>query len=191
MTATKSKLKTGDDIHVALLRGINVGGRNILPMKDLAAMFDDAGCGEVRTYIQSGNVVFSAKPTLVQRLPGLITQAISDGFDLNIPIVMRTATELEKTARNNPYLKDGVDTKPLYVAFLTDRPTKAALKTLDPDRSPPDEFVVRGSEIYLNLINGAARTKLSTQYFDSRLKMTSTVRNWRTVLKLVEMTCCG
>ena len=191
MTVKKGCKRAGDDTHVILLRGINVGGKNILPMKDLVTIFSGAGCGDVRTYIQSGNVVFTAKPTLARRLPGLITKAISDGFDLDIPIVMRSAAELERTASNNPYLKDGVDTKPLSVAFLTDRPTKAAIASLDPGHSPPDEFDVRGREIYLLYPNGVGRSRLTNQYFDSRLKMTSTVRNWRTVLKLVEMTRGG
>jgi len=147
LVVKKSNKQSRDGFHIALLRGINVGGKNILPMKDLAAMVCEAGCGEVRTYIQSGNVVFTAKPALVRRVPGLISKAISNGFNLEIPIVMRTAGELAKVAGNNPFLKDGQDTKPLYVAFLSDQPTKAAQKALDPDRSPPDEFVVRGSEI--------------------------------------------
>lgn len=187
----KSKQGAGGGYHIALLRGINVGGKNILPMKELAAMFVGVGCGDVRTYIQSGNVVFTAKPAIVKRLPGLISKAISDDFDLDIPIVMRTARELAKVAGNNPFLKNGQDTKPLYVAFLEEKPSKAAQKALDPDRSPPDEFAVRGSEIYLNYLNGAGKTKLNTQYLDSRLKITSTIRNWRTVLKLVEMSRGG
>lgn len=187
MATKKGKQKPADGTHVALLRGINVGGKNILPMKDLAVMFHDAGCGEVQTYIQSGNVVFMARPAAAKRLPKLITKAISDKFNLDIPIVMRTAAELQRTARNNPYLKSGEDTKALYVGFLSDQPTKAAIVTLDPDHSPPDEFVIRGREIYLNCLNGAGRTKFNTQYFDSRLKTTSTFRNWRTLLKLVEI----
>ena len=187
MVVKRSNKQSGDGFHIALLRGINVGGKNILPMKALAAMFCEAGCGEVRTYIQSGNVVFTAKPALVRRVPRLISKAISNGFNLEIPIVMRTAGELAKVAGNNPFLKDGADTKPLSVAFLTDRPTKAAVASLDPGHSPPDEFDVRGREIYLRYPNGVGRTRLTNQYFDSRLKLTSTVRNWRTVLKLVEM----
>ena len=190
MAAKKDTRKTGADTHIALLRGINVGGKNMLPMKELVAMFERAGCGDVRSYIQSGNVVFTAKPTLARRLPGLITKAIFDDYEYEIPIVMRTAAELESVASNNPFLKSGEDTKALYVAFLSEKPSKAAQNALDPDRSPPDEFALSGGgrEIYLNYLNGAGRTKLNTQYLDSRLKMTSTIRNWRTVLKLVEMT---
>jgi len=173
--------------HIALLRGINVGGRNKLPMKDLVAMFTDAGCDGVRTYIQSGNVVFSAKRALARRVPALITQAIADRLGLRVPLVMRTAAELEKVVAGNPFLRAGADPKKLHVAFLAKQPTAARVATLQPDRSPPDEFSVRGREIYLHCPNGVARTKLTNAYFDARLTTTTTVRNWNTVLKLCEL----
>ena len=96
-------------------------------------------------------------------------------------------TEMEDIAAHNPFLKPGVDTKTLHVGFLMNKPDKAGVDALDPDRSPPDEFRVRGGEVYLRLPNGMARTKLTSQYFDSRLKTTITARNWATVTKLIEM----
>ena len=183
----RSGKSTTGDIHIALLRGINVGGKNKLPMKDLVAMFTDAGCNDVRTYIQSGNVIFQAKPALAKRIPDLIAGAIRDRFGYRIPVVMRTVEELRKVLRNNPFLKTGADTQILHVAFLADRPGAAKVTALDPSRSPPDEFTVRGQEIYLHCPNGMARTKLTNAYFDSKLTTTSTVRNWRTALKLLEV----
>ena len=174
--------------HIALLRGINLAGKNRLPMKDLSALFADAGCTHVRTYVQSGNVVFHAGPELARRIPGLIEKAILDRSGLRVPVVTRTAAELGKVAKANPYLAREKDTTTLHVAFLAAKPTAAQIKSLDPNRSAPDEFTVRGREVYLRLPNGAGRTKLSNAYLDSRLGTTSTLRNWRTVLKLVEMT---
>jgi len=174
-------------VHVALLRGINVGGKNKLLMKDLAGMFTEAGCADVRTYIQSGNVVFRAGPALVRRIPKLIAAAVSERFDLRVPVIVRTADELRRTAARNPFLRDGKGPEGLHVMFLADAPTPARVSALDADRSPPDEFVVRGREIYLHYPNGAARTRLTNDYFDSCLATTSTVRNWRTVLTLLEM----
>jgi uncharacterized protein (DUF1697 family) len=173
--------------HVALLRGINVGGKNRLPMKDLVAMFHDSGCSDVQTYIQSGNVLFRADTTLARRAPGLIEKAISDRLGLRIPVLTRTTAELEDIASHNPFLAAGADPKILHVAFLLDRPSKPGIAALDPDRSPPDEFAVRGREIYLRFPNGVAGSKLTTRYFDSTLATTSTVRNWSTVLKLIEL----
>ncbi len=173
--------------YVALLRGINVGGKNKLPMKDLAALFTDAGCGAVQTYIQSGNVVFQAAPALADELPALIAVAVADRFGIHVPVVMRTSSELTKVARGNPFLLAGADAKTLHVAFLAAVPDPSRVDALDPRRSPPEKFAVRGREIYLHCPNGLARTKLTNAYFDSALATTSTLRNWRTVLKLLEL----
>jgi uncharacterized protein (DUF1697 family) len=180
--------KTGaTGIHVALLRGINVGGKHSLPMKDLAAMFLDAGCREVRTYIQSGNVVFQAAPPLAQRVPGIIANAVQDRFGFEPPVVTRTLAELRDVTKRNPFLRAGVDPATLHVAFLAGAPGKAKAGALEPERFRPDAFALRGREIYLHCPNGLGRSKLTNAYFDSRLATTSTVRNWRTVLTLLEL----
>ena len=175
--------------HVALLRGVNVGGKNKLAMSDLVALFAAAGAADVRTYIQSGNVVFRAAPGGVVRLAKAVTAAIEREHGLRVPLVVRTAAELERVAGANPFLrgKARADEDSLHVVFLADEPGAAARAALDPGRSPPDEFVALGREIYLRLPNGAARTKLTNAWFDSTLATTSTMRNWRTVLKLVEL----
>jgi len=173
--------------YAALLRGINVGGRNKLPMRDLAAIFVDTGCTDVATYIQSGNVVFRAPDDLAARIPGLISDSIAERLDLRVPVVTRSAAEFDQVIAGNPYLGIETDFTKLHVAFLADRPTQAALGSLDPDRSPGDTYEVRGGEIYVHLPNGAAKSKLSNTYFDAKLGTTSTARNWRTVLKLHEL----
>ena len=173
--------------HVALLRGINVGGKNMLPMKNLAEMFREAGCTDVRTYIQSGNVVFDALPALVKTIPAHITIRIEELFGLRIPVILRTAGEMATTSRNNPFMKTGTDEKLLYVFFLAHLPAPENVSKLDPGRSVPDSFSVHDREIYVNLPNGAARTKLTNAWFDTKLATTSTARNWRTVLTLTQM----
>lgn len=172
---------------MALLRGINVGGKNIVPMKDLAAIFGEAGATGVQTYIQSGNVVFSATDEIVNDVPGRVSKELSARFGLSVPVVMRTAQELRYVAVNNPFLQADTDQKALHVAFLASLPGPSAVEALNPDRSPPDEFSVHGREIYLRCPNGLARTRLTNAYFDSALGTTSTVRNWRTVHKLLEL----
>ena len=157
-------------------------------MKDLIGVFEEAGCREVRTHLQSGNVLFRATPARARKLPELISRGISTRFDLAVPVVLRTGSELVSVVKGNPYLKTAADIDKLHVAFLATRPGKAEVAGLDPDRSPPDEFQVRGSEIYLHCPAGLARTKLSNDYFDRRLNTISTVRTWKTVLKLMELT---
>jgi uncharacterized protein (DUF1697 family) len=174
-------------LYVALLRGINVGGKNKLPMKDLAAMFSDCGCEGVETYIQSGNVVFEASAAIAGRVPAAVAGAILKRCGYRVPVIMRTAGELAAVALYNPFLAAGQSPDALHVAFLAGKPQKVRAASLDVRRSPPDEFVLQGREVYLCLPNGVARTKLTNAYLDSTLDTTSTLRNWRTVRKLVEL----
>lgn len=175
------------DAHIALLRGINVGGKNKLPMKSLVSIFEAAGCKSVQTYIQSGNVVFMAKAALARRIPELVSDAIAKEFGYKVPVVSRTAADLKKVVRANPFTKTEPDERLLHVAFLAKKPTATQAAELDPDRSSPDEFELRGREIYLRCPNGVARTKLTNAYFDSKLATTSTMRNWKTTLKLLAL----
>ncbi|HKD86365.1 MAG TPA: DUF1697 domain-containing protein [Terriglobales bacterium] len=173
--------------YVALLRAINVGGKHILPMKHLVEMFCDARCVNVRSYIQSGNVVFSAPEKIAKGIPSLLEQQIEKRFGFPAPVILRTRDELAKVARGNPFLKAGAPERELNVYFLAGQPSAAAVKSLDPQRSAPDRFQVIGREIYLHTPNGMGRTKLTSAYFDSKLKTVATARNWATVLKLLEM----
>ena len=177
--------------HVALLRGINVGGKKSLPMKALAQLFAAAGCADVRTYIQSGNVIFAATEAVAARVPAALSAAIAREFDLRVPLMTRTAAELDAVVRGNPFLRQGTDPATLHVAFLADLPGPEQVAALDPRRSPPDRFLVQGREIYLCCPDGVGKSKLTNQYFDSKLKTVSTGRNWRTVLKLLELVQAG
>jgi len=174
--------------HAAFLRAINVGGKNKLPMKDLAAIFVAAGCRDVATYIQSGNVVFSAAATVLKKLPQVISQRIADEFGFRVPVIVRSHEELAAIVRGNPFLQAGEAEKMLHVVFLADLPGAEAVAKLDPQRSPPDRFTVQGREIFLHLPNGGGGTKLTNVWMDSKLSTISTVRNWATVLRLHEMT---
>src|SRR5687767_13790580 len=149
MPARKGSNPEGALTYVALMRGLNVGGNNLLPMKDLAAMFTKAGCSDVGTYIQSGNVIFRADRELAKSIPAAIAKTIAGRTKMRIPILVRTGAELRRVVEENPFLRRGADTDKLHVVFLADPPAKAAVAALDPQRSPPDELAVRGAEIYL------------------------------------------
>ena len=180
--------KRKQEVYVALLRGVNMGGKNKLPMKDLAEIFAKAGCGEVKTYIQSGNVVFTAPESLCSGLPTKVAKEINKRFGHAPAMTIRSLQQMLDIVRHNPYAKPGMDEKRLAVLFLADTPTSKQIESLDPDRSPGDDFTVRGSEIYLYAAkNGFADTKLTNAYFDSKLKTMSTARNWRTTLTLLSM----
>jgi len=171
-------------MYLALLRGINVGGNNKLPMDALRDLFVAAGCRDVRTYIQSGNVIFRADPNVVASLPTAVTTRIADRFGFRAPVMLRTAAQLDDVIRHNPFVAEGAAAATLHVLFLADLPQARRVADLDPDRSPPDAFMARGQEVYLRLPHGAARTKLTNAYVDATLATTSTGRNWRTVTTL-------
>jgi len=173
--------------YAALLRGINLGGKNMLPMKDLVSLCEAAGCTRVRTYIQSGNVIFDSGAVAARAIAGEITRAIEQRFALRVPVILRSASELESIVGNNPFLMDGVDEKWLSVMFLQSLPEPARVAALDPDRSPPDQFKVRGREVFARCPNGVGQSKLTNAWFDSKLATISTGRNWRTVRTLLEM----
>jgi len=181
-----SQAKAGA-IHIALLRGINVSGRNRLPMADLVSIFEGAGSSDVVTYIQSGNVVLRAKDALARKLPELVAAAIAKQFGYRIPVVMRSAPDFERLVRSNPFESQGTSAKSLHVAFLENQPTADQIAALDPKRSAGDRFEIIGKEIYLHCPNGLARSKLTNAYFDAKLQTTSTFRNWRTTLHLYGM----
>lgn len=168
--------------HVALLRGINLGGKNSVAMKDLAALFTAAGCRDVATYIQSGNVIFSAPASVLKKLPATVSNAFG------VPAVVRSHDELASAVRGNPYLAEGIDPKWLHMVFLARVPPPAAVAALDPDRSPPGRFHVKGQDIYLHLPTGVGKTRITNAWIDSKLSTLSTIRNWNTVLKLLELT---
>ena len=175
------------DTYVALLRGINVGGKNKLPMNDLVRMFVEAGCVNPRSFIQSGNVIFRVAPTDAARLPGIITARIAKDFGYRTPVLLRSTEQLRDVTAHNPFLQEGASEEALHVMFLADQPGQSRVDDLDPDRSPPDAFRVRGQEVYLHLPLGVAHSKLTNSYFDSKLGTVSTGRNWRTVTRLLEL----
>lgn len=164
-----------------------MGGKNRLAMRDLVSMFTEAGCENVRTYIQSGNVIFNAPPKITAALPESMAAQIKKRFDCRTQVILRTGEELRDIVRNNPFIEAGAAEDTLHTLFLADLPASSNIHFLDSHRSSPDEFIVRGREVYLRLPHGVARTKLTNNYFDSKLGTTGTMRNWRTVVKLYEL----
>lgn len=156
-------------------------------MKDLAAIFSAAGCSDVATYIQSGNVVFRATDACARKLAGVVAKKIFDELGFEAPVVLRSVDELHEVAQNNPFLRKDSDFTKLHVAFLADEPKPAAVAALDPKKWPGDELVVKGRDIYLHFPNGVGGSKLTNNYLDRTLQTVSTIRGWKTILKLVEL----
>lgn len=172
-------------VHVALLRAINVGGNNKVPMKLLSELFTRAGASDVRTYIQSGNVVFRAVDA--DAVGAGVGKALARSLSIDVPIVLRTRAELHETAERSPFADRDPAGARLHVAFLAHAPTPAQLAAAAARATPPEELALRGRDLYLSFPNGVARTKLTNVWLDKTLATTSTLRNWRTVLALVAL----
>jgi uncharacterized protein (DUF1697 family) len=171
---------------VALLRGVNVGGRAKVSMPELRSLLSELGLEDVATYIQSGNVLFRTGAS-AKDVAGRIEKVIADAFGLDVTVIVRTPAQLEAVARGNPFLADESDPRKLHVVFLSERPPGGAGSRLDPQRSPPDRFHLHGRELYLHLPNGAGRSKLTNDYLERQLGVRATARNWRTLLELIDL----
>jgi uncharacterized protein (DUF1697 family) len=171
-------------LFVALLRGINVGGKAKIPMAALRDTCAAVGCEDVVTYIQSGNVVLTSKLT-ADKLRAALEAAIAKEFGFNQAVMIRTAKELAAVVDRNPYA--GADDKAVHVGFLHAAPNAATRKCLDAIDCAPEELTVVGPDIYLHLPNGMGRAALPVQMERCLRPTQVTVRNWRTVTKLVEL----
>jgi uncharacterized protein (DUF1697 family) len=173
---------------VALLRGINVTGHKPILMERLRGLFKSMGFDNVRTYVQSGNVVFEAASDTRDALARKIGEAIRRDFGFSIVVILRTSEELEKVVKRNPFLIEGeIDEAKLHVTFLAKPPDKTALKKLETLPTLPDRFRLIGCEIYLYCPEGYGRTKLSNSAFEKKLSVGATTRNWKTTKVLCGM----
>ena len=152
-------------------------------VKDVEA----AGGEAVRTYVQSGNVLFDASAADAPRIAAAIATQIRERLGHSVPVILLTAVEFHQIARANPYLAEEAPENELHVLLLSEAPEPDRIAKLDPDRSPPDRFTVAGRAVYHHAPNGVARSKLTNAYVDRALSVTSTARNWRTVGKLLAL----
>jgi uncharacterized protein (DUF1697 family) len=168
--------------YVALLRGINIGKRQ-LPMAALRSACEDAGCTEVQTYVQSGNVVLRDTARSALAVQRRLAQQISDAAGFDVLVVVRTAKEMAAVVAGNPY--PHAAGKQLHVAFLDEKPGKAQLTPLDAAATNGEGYTVAARDIYLHLPNGMGQSKLGAAM--SKLSLVATVRNWNTVTTLADM----
>jgi uncharacterized protein (DUF1697 family) len=170
----------------ALLRGINLGPHKRIAMPELRQIVESLGHTDVETYLQSGNVVFRPKRKAPKDLAGSLTQAIAGATRLDVAVVVRTGRELEHVVSANPYTVD--DPTRVVVAFLAEAVDLGDLALGDLSSYLPDELTISGREIYVSVPNGQGRSKLMEALTKRNLPTTLTVRNWRTVEALAELT---
>jgi uncharacterized protein (DUF1697 family) len=176
--------------YVAMLRGINVSGSKPVKMEALRASFEALGFKNVRTYVQSGNVVFDAKERAAAPLGPKIVERIKRDFGFDVPVLVLGAAELGKVVDENPFLKQRgqeIDVTKLHVTFLAGPPAAAGLKRMEGVSSGRDAFRCHGTSIYLHCPDGYGNTKLSNNAFERALGAAATTRNWKTVTTLAAL----
>lgn len=174
--------------HLTLLRGINVSGHNIIKMEALKATLEGIGFQNVQTYIQSGNVFVDTPEEQSAKVGFLIKQEIFRVFGHEVPVVVIGKPDLEACFQNNPFLKAAaVDTKKLYVAFISTSLRSESINDLKMSQVKPDEAHIDGSRIYIKYAVGAGKTRLEQKYIEKKLNVTATIRNWNTVTQLLKM----
>jgi uncharacterized protein (DUF1697 family) len=174
--------------HLALLRGINVSGHNIIKMDALKATLEKIGFQNVETYIQSGNVFVDTDEESAAKVGFVIKQEIFKVFGHDVPIIVIGKTDLEACFVNNTFLKDkDLDIKKLYVAFVSKELRSENINDLKISQFKPDEARIDGTRIFIKYDIGAGKTRLDQKYIEKKLNVTATIRNWNTVTKLLKI----
>ncbi|MFA6901708.1 MAG: DUF1697 domain-containing protein [Gallionellaceae bacterium] len=170
---------------IALLRGINVSGQKAIRMAGLQASLSALGLADVRTYLQSGNVVFRAEKADAGRLAAAIRARIAQDFGHEVAVLVMTAAQLDQIANANPlWPKDGGDEKLFYCTFLFEPVAASRFKALQLPAAEGEQALLAGNAVLLHCPHGYGKTKLNNNYFERALGVAATTRNWRTVLAL-------
>ena len=163
-------------------------GHNVIKMARLTGLFSQMGYADAETYIQSGNIVFTCANMNVDAISSGIHKGILSEFGLDIAVITRASGEMREIISANPFLEEpDFDASKMAVLFLESTPSDEQIQKVAGIDYPPDKFRIIGNEIYIYCPNGFGKTKLYTNFFESKMKVTGTARNWRTVNKLLEM----
>lgn len=172
--------------YAAFLRGINVGGRTSIKMQRLREVFAALGFENVKTYIQSGNVVFETRETDDRKLAAEIEAAIEREF-FKTPVMVRSFEEIKDAVAHNPFAGEEFEDKLFHIVFLAEKLSDEKTAMLLANSRETEKFAVRNREVYCLLKNGVADSLLGKKYIDVKLKTPATARNWRTVNKILEL----
>ncbi len=172
-------------IYIAILRGINVSGKKKIYMKDLLSYMEEIGLKDVKTYIQSGNLVFRSERNS-NELINIIQNKIEIEYDFFVPVIILTGEEIEKIIKQNPYKKLNIDIKNLYFTFLSEYPENVLIGNIKDQKHKDDEFIISGKIIYVYCPGGYGKTKFTNKFFERKLNVSASTRNWKTTVKLQE-----
>jgi len=172
------------NIYIGLFRGINVGGKNILPMRELVSILKEIGYENIRTYIQSGNVVFSSKKIIGPKAADEISREIERKIGFSPKVVILSPKQLQSSINNNPF--PTIDGKALHFFFLESLPESPDIERLKLLKAKSEKFALEGRVFYLHAPEGVGRSKLAAAV-EKSIGVPLTARNWNTVSKLLKM----
>jgi uncharacterized protein (DUF1697 family) len=172
--------------YISILRGINVNGQNLIKMDALRALYSSLGLEQVQSYIQSGNVLFQCAGATPQQLSERISAAIRLQWNMEVPVLVFSREYLHQAVAENPFVGNA-DPVHLHLTFLAQMPDEELLSSLDAQAYAPDRFIVLGQIVYLHCPNGYGKTKLSNQFWERKLRVQATTRNWKSCQELLRL----
>jgi uncharacterized protein (DUF1697 family) len=175
-------------VVISMLRGINLGPHRRMKMDDLRAVYESLKLRDVRTYVQSGNVVFATSDNDLTRLTARIEKGIERAFGFHSDVIMRTADQMQQVVAGNPFAgRKGIEPAKLVVTFLAADPGDAARKLVRAMKTEPEELYIEGRELYVYFPNGQGSSKFPAAAVGKAVATTGTARNWNSVTKLLEI----
>lgn len=174
--------------YVAFLRGINVSGKRKVPMAELRAMCERLNLQNVKTYIQSGNIVFKSSMVQTNDIAILLHNEIQKHFNFNVPVIVKTVNELSQIIEKNPFVsQEDITANRIYFVLLNSLPAIELLENLSEETFENEEYVVIDNCLYLKCALGYGKAKLNNNLIERKLKVLATTRNYRTMNKLQEL----
>ena len=174
--------------YISLLRGINVGGHKTIRMADLKTLYESLGLSRVAAYVQSGNVIFDADAADPAALATRIEAAIARHFSFDVAVLLRAPDDLRHILDNNPFLAPDVEPAKLHVLFLAAPPAPETVDRLNVPATSGERWMLAGREIYIHYPNGSGRSKVTGAFFERRLGVVASARNWNSVNALYDLT---
>ncbi|MDT0643925.1 DUF1697 domain-containing protein [Zunongwangia sp. F363] len=173
--------------YIAILRGINVGGKRKIPMAELREKLGFLGFKNVKTYIQSGNIIFSHDKEKALEIATQLEEFILDTYGFQVPVIIRSAEEIAKAISENPFLSKEIDIERLHLTFLKQIPDAEKIEKAKNANYEPDDFKVLNNNVFIYCSGKYSDSKLTNKFFEDKFKVSATTRNWKTVLKLASL----
>ncbi|MFA6368406.1 MAG: DUF1697 domain-containing protein [Bacteroidales bacterium] len=174
--------------YISILRGINVSGHKLIKMEALRTSYENMGFSNVKTYVQSGNVIFSYDDIEINKLEEQIFQQIKKDFGFDVPVIVMSIEKIEEIIKNNPFLKDkSKEESFMHVTFLASKSETYNFNTIEEKKQGNEDIVFSDYAVYLYCPNGYGNTKLNNNFIETKLKVRATTRNWKTTNELFQI----